>query len=174
MKVTVEANVVTLEVGALIDKRGMRAIGNAGVALIRRRTSAGRGYSGPFAAYSTRPIYITRGRGTGARLSPKGGRPSKTGRSVYYAGGYAEYKQLSTGSGVINLTLSGQLLRTVRVAKASASSVTIKAGNESVRYAGAVDAKRPFMGIAPDELGVIEAVASDEIDRVLRSGTNGR
>jgi hypothetical protein len=152
----------------------MRAIGNAAVALIRRRTSSGRGYAGKFAAYSTKPIYITRGRGTGARLAPKGGRPSKTGRSVYYERGYAEYKQLSTGSGVINLTLSGQLLRTVRVAKASASSVTVTAGSESVRYAGAVNAKRPFMGIAEGELGVFKAVAADEIDRVLRSGANGR
>ena len=44
----------------------------------------------PFKDYSTKPIYVAF---RGARLKPKGGRPSRTGRSIFYAGGYQQYKQ---------------------------------------------------------------------------------
>ena len=178
MNLTISASVVPVNVGSIIDARGMTSIGNAAVALIRKRAGEGRAFTGgDFRPYSTRPIYISRNRGTGARLAPKGGRPSRTGASVFYAGGYAEYKRASTGSGVVNLTLSGQLMRSIAVAKATARAVVVQAGGGTVAYAGAVNDARPFMGIARDELPAIERVATAEVSRHIareQGATRGR
>lgn len=170
MKLNVRAESVAVNVGDLMDVRGMTTIGNALVAIIRRRTGQGESYTGDaFAPYSTRPIYITRGRGTGARLAPKGGRLSRTGQSVYYAGGYAEYKQASTGSGVVNLTLSGQLMRSIAVAKATARQAIVQAGNGTADYARGVDTARPYMGASPAEVALLTRVANAEVKRVIRT-----
>ena len=169
VNITLKTTVAPLDLGTIIDKRGMTTLGNTVVALIRRRTQQGIDADGDrFIPYSTRPIYISRSRGTGARLAPKGGRPSRTGASVYYAGGYAEYKRLSTGSGDVNLTLSGQLMRSIRVAKASARKVVVQAGGSAIKYAGGVNSRRPFMGVTPDEVGVLEKVLDAEIRRTIR------
>jgi hypothetical protein len=56
------------------------------VATVKRRTASGISSEGaPFKKYSTKPLYVAY---KGARLKPKGGRVSRTGKSVYYAGGY--------------------------------------------------------------------------------------
>lgn len=170
MKVVLRAQVDPVTVGDIIDRRGMIALGNAAVAFIRKRTGEGESYTGEaFEPYSTRPIYITRGSGTGARLAPKGGRKSRTGRSVYYAGGYAQYKRESTGASVVNLVLSGQLMRSIVVADASGRRVTVHIGSGAVKYGRAVNAKRPFMGIADGEVPSLERVAQAQVDRTIRA-----
>lgn len=171
MKVDVKVNVIPLDIGELMDARGMTTIGNSVVTLIRKRTQAdGESYDGEaFAPYSTRPIYISRNRGAGARLAPKGGRPSRKGGSVYYAGGYAEYKRLSTGSSIVNLTLSGQLMRSIRVAKADSRSVVVQAGGGAVTYARGVDNQRPFMGVAESERQLLTRVVQAQVKRVIKA-----
>lgn len=169
MNISLKTTVATLDVGDIIDKRGMTTLGNTVVALIRRRTQQGVDADGDkFTPYSTRPIYISRFRGTGARLKPKGGQPSRTGASIYYAGGYAEYKRLSTGSNAVNLTLSGQLMRSIRVTKASARKVVVQTSGGAIRYARGVNSRRPFMGVPPDEIGVLEKVLDAEVKRTIR------
>lgn len=170
MRVTVKSAVVSVTVGDIIGARGMTAIGNSVVALIRKRTTVdGESYTGGgFKPYSTRPIYITRGRGTGARLAPKGGRPTPSGQSVYYDGGYADYKRQSSGSSVVNLTLSGQLMRSIAVAKATRRQVVVQTGSGVSDYARGVNDARPFMGVSEAERPVLERVAQAQVEAHIR------
>ena len=64
------------------------------VAIVKRRTMKGLSSNGgKFKEYSREPMYIAF---KGARLKPKGGtRVSRTGASIYYAGGY--HTDLSRG-----------------------------------------------------------------------------
>ena len=106
-------------------RRGMPASGDprmvvnvAGVAksLITTRTQRGEGAGGkPFTAYSKKTYYAPVERRTPGYPSPTGGAPTKSGKSVKYAGGYAEYKQgLGFGSKV-TLTVSGQMLGAIAI-----------------------------------------------------------
>jgi hypothetical protein len=79
---------------------------------------------GKFKEYSREPMYIAY---KGARLKPKGGtRVSRTGASIYYAGGYQQYKHDSRkrqgGQGKtaeVDLVLSGQLMNNLVVLEAT-------------------------------------------------------
>lgn len=82
----------------------MRAVGEAVASQIVQRTFvARRGLTGArHAPYSTTRLVVVHGRGLGARLRPKGGRPyvvhhrsGATSQARLYVGGYAEYKQAS-------------------------------------------------------------------------------
>ncbi len=58
------------------------------LAQIKIRTGKGVDANGqPFKDYSQKPIYVSK---KGARLAPKGGRPSRTGKSIYYNKGHAQ------------------------------------------------------------------------------------
>ena len=93
------------------------------LAMIKLRTSEGLDADRkPFKDYSTKPIYVAF---RGARLKPKGGRPSRTGRSIFYAGGYQQYKQESRrrgagSSALVDLVASGALMNNLVVLHASA------------------------------------------------------
>jgi hypothetical protein len=167
---------------ALTDRQAMIMIGNAMVAIIRDRTVQGVDAQGrPFKDYSTDPINIPIGRGTGFRLTPKGGEVSRTGRSMRFKGGYAEYKRKSRKPGVVpiggassgttsevDLTLSGQLMRSVHVAQATDDAVVVQTGDGTAAYAGPVNDLREFMGIAPSDYDDLEAAAADAIEDALR------
>ena len=67
------------------------------LAQIKIRTGKGIDANGQlFKDYSTSPIYVPL---KGARLKPKGGRKSRTRKSIYYAKGYAQYKEESRKRG---------------------------------------------------------------------------
>ena len=165
------------------DRTAMLNIGNVVGDMIVTRTLAGQDADGnAFANYSTEPTYISKGTGTGtgARLAPKGGRVSRTGRSVYYAGGYREFKQLSRKPGQaprggatsgptseVDLTLSGQLMRSIEVAQADEDSVVIQTGPGTVDYAAAVNERRRFMGLTPANLRTLDEVVLDEIEKAM-------
>lgn len=163
------------------DRTAMLNIGNVVRDMIIRRTLTGQDADGnAFADYSTDPTYISKGTGTGARLAPKGGRPTRSGRSVYYEGGYREFKQLSRKAGQtprggaasgptseVDLTLSGQLMRSIEVAQADEDSVVIQTGPGTVDYAAAVNERRKFMGLSPANLRVLDEVVMDEIDKAI-------
>lgn len=157
---------------ALFGRPFMVRLGNDVVALIRLRTGRGMGADGqPFKGYSTTPIYIVKNGPTGQRLSPKGGRLSRTGRSVYYEGGYRQFKEQSrrgVGGAEVDLTLSGEMLRSVAVRSASDTSVTVGTGDR-VLHAAKVDAARPFVGIAPDEVSVLEGIVGEQVESRLRA-----
>lgn len=167
------------------DRVAMLRIGNAVVALIRVRTLRGRSAKGdPFKPYSTRRIWIPLNKGAGARLAPKGGKLSRTRKSMRYDGGWAEYKQRSAMQGqlpqggaasgptaAVNLTLSGQMLRSIRPAQADDRSVVVQVGDGAADYAEGVQQARPFMGVAPDEMPKLQRIAEAAVaDWIKRAG----
>lgn len=169
MRLTVEVDAQGLQAQRLSDTKVMATIANAVIAFIRQRTIQGRAATGvDFTPYSTRPIYISRTSGAGLRLSPSGGRPSRTGRSVYYAGGYKQYKGDTTGTTTPNLTLSGQLLRSVRSVRITDDTAVVTAGGSAIDYARGVQDRRPFIGVAPDEMPALQAVAAEAVAEHIR------
>lgn len=168
-----------------VDRIAMLRIGMDGVALIRRRTLEGIDADGrPFPAYSTRRIYISvERRGTGARLTPRGGKLSRTGRTMRFDGGYAEYKRLSRGAGAlpqggaatgptaeVDLTLSGEMLRSLHPEVVAPNEVMIQTSSRTADQAAGVEELRPFVGFsARDEvlLGrLAESAVSDYLARM--------
>jgi len=119
-----------------------------------------------FDEYSTTPAYI--GGETAKRLRPSGGRPSRTGRSVFYAGGYRQYKLQSTGRAFVNLTLSGQLRRSFRVKRVSAARALIGTTGQPSIYNQGVQERRPWVGISPRDRRLMVA----EVSRLVRDLMN--
>lgn len=98
-----------------------------------------------------------------------------------YEGGYADYKRLSrrrtvdglAGNGVasptgdVDLLLSGQLYRSIGVIAATEDQAVIAMSGQPAEYGIYVDARRPFMGIAPDEVDdLVDEVAGIIGDRL--------
>lgn len=166
------------------DREAMEAIGLAIRTLIIKRTLNGISATGKaFKGYSTKRIWVpfSDRPGTGRRLTPKGGVVSRTGLSMRFDDGYAEYKRKSRRAGQIpeggaasaptaevDLVLSGQLLRSIEVAQADDTSVVVQTGNGTLAYADKVNEERPFMGIAPDDIGPLERVIARHIQAALR------
>jgi hypothetical protein len=79
----------------------------------------------------------------------------------HYRGGYAQFKRESrrgvTGA-VVDLTLSGQMLRQYRVIRVSRYSAEIGMTGQSRMYGPFTDAKRPWVGLSP---GDVRALAPD-------------
>ena len=140
------------------------------LASIKLRTGKGLDADGkPFKPYSTNPIYVAK---RGARLKPKGGRPSRTGKSIYYEGGYQQYKNQSrrrgqsTDSAEVDLVLSGNMMNNLVVKEATASGFTIGL-TKHAQYGFAVNETRGFIGLSPDDVEVLMDSAEAELRRKL-------
>jgi len=144
-------------------------LANNTLASIKLRTSKGIDAKGkPFKGYSTKPTYISK---RGARLAPKGGRPSRTGLSVFYAGGYKQYKQESrrrsgSSSAEVDLVLSGNMMNNLVVKEASASGFKIGL-TKHAQYGYAVNESREFLGLSEDDVRILTAATKAEIARKL-------
>jgi hypothetical protein len=112
MKATISLNLPTLN----LNKPQMIAIAQDILAIIKIRIYKGLDYNlNKFRAYSTKPIYINYKSTTYKRLKPKGG--VKKPKSMFFAGGYAEYKEKSRKrsnaiegqTASVDLTLSGMM-----------------------------------------------------------------
>jgi hypothetical protein len=135
------------------------------VALVRSRVYQGKKTNDrPFKEYSTEPIYISR---KGARLRPKGGR--KTPKGMFFAGGYAEYKEKSrrrvksgkNQSAEVDLTLSGALMNNLITTNATKTGFTIGLSSAVQSYGYYVHEKRPFIGLSPsDQRKLTDAIAA--------------
>lgn len=139
------------------------------IALIKRRTMRGIDAKGaPFKKYSTKPIYIAK---RGARLKPKGGRLSRTGKSMYFSGGYREYKQRSRLGSIqtaeVDLTLSGILMNSIQVLEATSYSYTIGLAAQGRPYGYYVNQKREFLGLTSKEVDIIVKAAAIDMKRNL-------
>ena len=136
------------------------------LASIKLRTSKGIDANGAsFKDYSRKPIYVAK---KGARLAPKGGRKSRTGKSIYYVGGYEQYKHDSRRRGKkaqsaeVDLVLSGQLMNNLVVKKVTENSFTIGLTKHVSSYGYHVNSKREFIGLTDDDIDVlVDAVAYD-------------
>ena len=146
----------------LWGRASMRALAEIARATVVTRVSRrGEGLDdGPLKRYATAPrIYVYRAYGAGARLKPKGGRTVSIVKGLdgkfrklkghAYEGGYAEYKAASTkgGGGIVDLTLSGQMLRDFRVKDVTATRAVIGL-TATVHYGAGVNARRPWIGLS--------------------------
>ena len=145
----------------LWGRASMRALAEIARATVVTRVSRrGEGLDdNPLKRYATAPrIYVYRAYGAGARLAPKGGRTVSIVKGLdgkfrklkghAYEGGYAEYKSTSTkGGGIVDLTLSGQMLRDFRVNDVTATRAVIGL-TATVHYGAGVNARRPWIGLS--------------------------
>jgi hypothetical protein len=163
----------------LLTVKDMRSLGLDVVAVVRQRTLAGKDSRGqPFKRYSVKPIYIARAR---ARLAPKGGRKSRTGKSVYYAGGYAEYKRTSRGfsssikgaTAEVDLWLSGQMMNSLHVSRATTTQVRVSLGAREALYGAHVNKVRRVMGLTRKERDLMATDLEAIVERRL-AGAFGR
>lgn len=163
----------------LLTIADMRSLGHDVVAIVHTRTLQGRDrYGANFKAYSTNAIYVAK---AGARLAPKGGRPSRSGKSVYYAGGYADYKRssrrfntaISGATSEVDLTLSGQMMRSLHVAQATTTQVRVSLGAREALYGVHVNKVRRFMGLTRKEQAGL-AVDLEAIVEKRLAGAFGR
>ena len=143
------------------------------LAAIKLRTSEGiDANDAQFDDYSQKPIYVAK---KGARLAPKGGRPSRTGQSVYYAGGYEQYKEDSrrrgrkgnNDSAQVDLVLSGQLMNNLIVKEATATGFTIGLTKHVQSYGYHVNEKREFLGLTEKNIDVLSEAVAIEVRKKL-------
>ena len=141
------------------------------LASIKLRTSKGKDADGgSFKEYSKKPLYVAK---RGARLAPKGGEPSRTGKSVYYAGGYRQYKDESRrrggdgNSAEVDLVLSGNMMNNLVVKSATAKQIVIGL-TKHAQYGYAVNETREFLGLGEDDIDVIVRAIEFDIRRKLK------
>ena len=125
----------------------------------------------PHKRYSEKPIYIGLKSRTARRLKPKGGRLSRTGKSVFYAGGYAHYKAASTRTvRKVTLTLSGQMRRSFRVLRFSKAAATIGLSGQAKVYGSFVNDSRPWIGLSPKNQKFYRAKLRKMLQRNMSRG----
>jgi len=121
-----------------------------------------------FKRYSRKPIYISGE--TAKRLAPKGGRRTDGG-STFYRGGYDEYKRLSrrySGEDAqVDLTLSGQLRRSVRVVRVLRYLAEIGPTGQAAIYGQGVNASREFVGVSPRDRKALRRVLTKLVRRAM-------
>ena len=144
------------------------------LASIKLRTSKGLDADEvKFDDYSDKPIYIPIGKGTGARLKPKRGRVSRTGKSVFYSGGYQEYKQESRkrGSGddsaEVDLVLSGALMNNLVILNAEETKFTIGLTSHVQYYGYYVNETREYIGLSDKDVEILFQSVKEEIDNKI-------
>ena len=146
-------------------------LGQNMLAVIKMRTSEGLDADGqPFKKYSTKPLYVAK---RGARLTPKGGRPSRTGKSVYYAGGDKQYKHESRRRGgagdsaEVDLVLSGNLMNNLIVTEATQNHFKIGLTRQVQNYGYVVNKTREYIGLTNDEVDIlVESIRFDMLEKL--------
>ncbi len=160
MKVTIDLNLPYIE----FTTSDMRSIGNDAIALIKERTQEGLDVNDkPFESYSTKPTYISKSSKTAKGLSPKGGKKTESGKSVFYQGGYSQYKKESSGSNKVDLTLSGNMMQSLVVKDASNKSFTIGIKGPAEKYAYEVNDDREFIGLSKEDSDTITEIVQQMI-----------
>lgn len=152
----------------------MRLASNT-LASIKIRTSKGIDANGrAFKGYSTEPLYVSK---RGARLKPKGGRKTKTGLSVFYEGGYKQYKHDSrrrgrrSGSAEVDLVLSGNMMNNLVVLNATKKGFVIGL-TQHAQYGFYVNDDREFIGLSPRDVEIlVAAVQAELVSKINRRRT---
>ena len=155
MKATLNLNLPIINT----TKPMMMSIAQDIMAIIKVRIYKGLDFNlTKFKAYSTKPIYINYKSTTYKRLKPKGG--IKKPKSMFFAGGYAEYKEKSRKrsnsiegqTAAVDLTLSGMMLQNFVVLDATNTKFTIGLLPPVQDYGYAVNQTRGFIGLADKEV----------------------
>lgn len=141
------------------------------LAAIKLRTTKGIDANGqPFQGYSTEPIYVSK---RGARLKPKGGEPTPSGKSVYYKGGYKQYKHDSrrrsilAGTAEVDLTLSGNMMNNLVVTGATSEGFTIGL-TQHAGYGYYVNEEREFLGLSSADVEMVVEAARIELEKKIK------
>lgn len=154
-----------------------KALASNTVATVKRRTMRGISSEGKkFKKYSTNPLYVSF---RGARLKPKGGtRLSRTGKSIYYANGYRQYKEDSRkrrgGQGQtaeVDLVLSGQLMNNLVVLQATETRFRIGLTKHVRHYGYEVHKVRPYIGLTDNEIDTLVNAVAFDISKKLGRNT---
>ena len=135
------------------------------------RTSRGIDATGnQFKGYSTRPLYVLK---RGARLKPKGGRLSRTGRSVFYQKGYKQYKHESRRRGTpgesaeVDLVLSGNMMNNFVVKQATINGFKLGL-TQQANYGYSVNMDREFIGLTDQEVDILVRAVEFDLRRKLQ------
>ena len=141
------------------------------LAAIKLRTSKGLDADGSsFKGYSKKAIYVSK---RGARLAPKGGEPSRTGESVFYKGGYRQYKHESRRRGgdddsaEVDLVLSGNMMNNLVVKQATKNMFVIGL-TDKAQYGYIVNEERRFLGLSAKDVEVLVEAVELEVRRKLK------
>ena len=160
--------------GSVWTAKDTKMLASNTLASIKLRTSRGIDANGKkFKGYSTTPLYVAF---RGARLKPKGGtRRSRTGKSIFYQGGYKQYKhdsrKRSGGRGKsaeVDLVLSGQLMNNLVVLSATETKFIIGLTDHVQYYGYAVNQTREYLGLTNEEVDIIVEAVSIDISEKLR------
>jgi hypothetical protein len=141
------------------------------LASIKLRTSKGLDANdNPFTEYSTTPMYVAK---RGARLTPKGGQPSRTGESIFYEGGYKQYKNesrrrgSSNDSAEVDLVLSGNMINNL-VVKEATEDMFIIGLTDKAQYGYIVNERREFLGLSKKDVDVLVKAVEIEVRKKLK------
>lgn len=164
----------------LWDLQASRALALVAAGAVSKRTSDGRDVEDKaFAPYkSTGVMYVQKNGRMARRLSPKGGEPTRGGKSVKYRRNYYQYRVDSGASGRVNLTLSGQLLRSVGALRVSREQIVIGVRGEAAIYGAHLQVAhkgrpaRRWFGLSNTDKAVIgrsaQAIMADAVARHRR------
>lgn len=138
------------------DRRASRELGLFIVALVVTRTFR-KGldiHDRKFKPYSRRRIYIGKNSEIARRRAPRGG--VDTGASIRFDQGYWEYQDGQD----VKLTLSGELMRSIKVKRATGSEVVVGLTGAAIIHGRFVQqAGRPFMGLSPRDKAAVRRKA---------------
>ena len=156
---------------AIWTKRDSLVLASNTLASIKIRTSKGLDATGnQFKGYSTRPLYVLK---RGARLKPKGGRLSRTGRSVFYQNGYKQYKHESRRRGTpgqsaeVDLVLSGNMMNNFVVKQATVNGFKLGL-TQQANYGYSVNMDREFIGLTDQEVDILVRAVEFDLRRKLQ------
>ncbi|MFZ8905377.1 MAG: hypothetical protein ACO20I_15690 [bacterium] len=156
---------------SLWTQRDSLVLASNTLASIKMRTSRGIDATGnQFKGYSTRPLYVLK---RGARLKPKGGRLSRTGRSVFYQNGYKQYKHESRRRGTpgesaeVDLVLSGNMMNNFVVKQATINGFKLGL-TQQANYGYSVNMDREFIGLTDQEVDILVRAVEFDLRRKLQ------
>jgi hypothetical protein len=156
---------------SLWTQRDSLVLASNTLASIKMRTSKGIDATGnQFKGYSTRPLYVLK---RGARLKPKGGRLSRTGRSVFYQNGYKQYKHESRRRGTpgesaeVDLVLSGNMMNNFVVKQATVNGFKLGL-TQQANYGYSVNMDREFIGLTDQEVDILVRAVEFDLRRKLQ------
>jgi len=156
---------------SLWTQRDSLVLASNTLASIKMRTSKGIDATGnQFKGYSTRPLYVLK---RGARLKPKGGRLSRTSRSVFYQNGYKQYKHESRRRGTpgqsaeVDLVLSGNMMNNFVVKQATVNGFKLGL-TQQASYGYSVNMDREFIGLTDQEVDILVRAVEFDLRRKLQ------
>jgi len=119
----------------------------------------------PFKPYSSKPLYIS----AHHRPRPKGGQKTKGGKSRFFAGGYAEYRQATVGHQRPDLFASGDMFRAFQARELTPTKGIVHfIKTKEALKAVANDATRHFVGLSAAQADGLQERFEAMVDKMLQ------